>query len=167
MDIKFLIMDVDGTLTNGVIMMGEEGELCKGFHTKDGYGIKDILPQYGIEPVMMTARSSKILQNRCRELAISEIYQNVRDKKAKMIEMLEKHSVKKGKAYHIGNVAYIGDDIPDLQCMEAVKEAGGVIGCPADAVAEVKKIADFVSRKNGGYGAVRDFIEWLVAGRRV
>ena len=59
-------------------------------------------------------------------------------------------------------MAYIGDDINDLVCMQYIKEAGGIIGCPADAIKEVVAIADFVSSKNGGNGAVREFIEWLL-----
>ena len=58
--------------------------------------------------------------------------------------------------------AYIGDDINDLSCMIPVKEAGGVVGCPADAVERVKEISDFVALHNGGDGAVRDFIEWII-----
>ena len=59
-------------------------------------------------------------------------------------------------------VAYIGDDINDLSCMEPIKEAGGLVGCPADAVQKVVDLADFVSKRNGGNGAVREFIEWIV-----
>ena len=69
-DIKFLVMDVDGTLTDGKIYMGNEGELFKAFDVKDGCGIKDLLPQLGIVPVIITARESKILENRCNELLI-------------------------------------------------------------------------------------------------
>lgn len=62
----------------------------------------------------------------------------------------------------ISKVAYIGDDINDLSCMLPVKQAGGLVGCPADAVDKVEKVADYVSPHNGGDGAVRDFIEWIV-----
>lgn len=62
----------------------------------------------------------------------------------------------------LSSVAYIGDDINDLPCMNVVKEGGGIVGCPADAVQSVKDIADFISSKNGGDGAVREFIEWIV-----
>ena len=61
----------------------------------------------------------------------------------------------------IWEAAYIGDDVNDLSCIRAVKKAGGLIGCPADAIKDIKQLADFVSVKNGGDGAVRDFIEWL------
>lgn len=156
MKIKLLIMDVDGTLTDGKIYIGENGEFFKAFNIKDGYGIKDILPKYGISPVIITARTSKILENRCRELEIADFFQGVRTK----IETLDKILNSKSLAYK--NAAYIGDDILDLQCMSPIKSAGGVIGCPADAVDEVKTIADFISHKNGGEGAVREFIEYII-----
>lgn len=150
--IKYLVMDVDGTLTDGKIYMGANGELVKVFDIKDGCGIKDILPQYGIKPVIITARESQILINRCKELSIEEVHQGVRNKLEKLQEI----------SSDLSECAYIGDDVLDLQCMEPIKEAGGKIGCPANAVKRVKELADFVSYKNGGDGAVREFIEWLI-----
>lgn len=152
--IKYLVMDVDGTLTDGKIYMGNEGELCKAFDIKDGCGIHDILLPAGIIPVIITGRTSKILENRCKEIGISRIYQGISNK----IEMLDK--ILQGQGYD--TVAYIGDDINDLSCMVPIKEAGGLIGCPNDAAGKVVELADFVSAKAGGNGAVREFIEWLV-----
>lgn len=160
--IKFLIMDVDGTLTDGKIYMGENGELFKAFDIKDGCGIKDILPQYEIHPIIITARTSEILAHRCKELNITDFYQGVRNKIKKLQEIINDNSIKDNKNYEYSNCAYIGDDILDLQCMSPIKQAGGLIGCPADAVSEVKEVADYISTKNGGNGAVRDFIEWIV-----
>lgn len=151
--IKYLVMDVDGTLTDGKIYMGNDGEVFKAFDIKDGCGIKDILPLYGIIPVIITARDSRILTNRCNELGITHVYQGTRNKLEKLHEIAEDFS----------QCAYIGDDILDLQCMNPIKEAGGIVGCPKDAVKKVKDIADFVSEKNGGDGAVRDFIEWIIS----
>lgn len=153
--IKLLVMDVDGTLTDGKIYMGKDGEIMKAFDIKDGCGIKDILPSLGIEPVIITARTSRILENRCHELTISELHQGIRNKFEKLQEICRRHNVT------LEEVAYIGDDILDLQCMMPIKDAGGVVGCPADAVDAVKKISDFVSSQNGGNGAVRDFIDNL------
>lgn len=160
--VKFLIMDVDGTLTDGKIYMGENGELFKAFNVKDGCGIKDILPEYGIIPVIITARKSKMLENRCRELEVTELYQGIRNKSEKLEEILASFSKINNIKYSLNNCAYIGDDILDLQCMYLIKEAGGVVGCPADAVKKVKKLADFIADHNGGDGAVRDFIEWIL-----
>ncbi len=151
--IRFLVMDVDGTLTDGKIYMADSGELFKAFDVKDGCGIHDILPKHDIVQVIITARESKILTNRCNELDITQVYQSCRDKLTKLNEVT---------GGELQTVAYIGDDILDLQCMEPVKEAGGVVGCPADAVDAVKEIADYVCDLNGGNGAVREFIEWLV-----
>lgn len=155
-EIRYFIMDVDGTLTDGKIYMGNDGEVCKAFDIKDGLGIHEILIPAGIEPIIITGRSSKILENRCKELGISKLFQGVKNKKEILNEILEKTK----SAYN--NTAYIGDDINDLSCMELIKEAGGLIGCPSDAVKQVKTLADFISTKPGGNGAVREFIEWVV-----
>lgn len=157
MKVKYLVMDVDGTLTDGKIYMGGNGELCKAFNIKDGCGIHDLLPTAGISPVIITGRTSEILEKRCREIGITELFQGIRDK----LEQLDDMLAVSGHQYC--NVAYIGDDINDLPCMKAVKEAGGLIGCPHDATGQVREIADFVSEKSGGDGAVRDFIEWILS----
>ena len=156
MDIKYLVLDVDGTLTDGKIYMGAEGEVFKAFDIKDGCGIHSILIPTGIVPVIITGRSSRILENRCRELGISEVHQGVENKVGKLGEILSKN----GFGYQ--HVAYIGDDINDLPCMELIKREGGIVGCPADAVKQVREVADFVSGRDGGNGAVREFIEWLL-----
>lgn len=154
--IKLLFMDVDGTLTDGKIYMGAEGEVLKAFDIKDGYGINEILPEFGIVPVIITGRCSEIVENRAKELHIAELYQGIHDKLEIMLKVIEKYN------YSIENAAYIGDDILDLQCMLSIKEAGGIVGCPFDAVKDVIEVADFTSTKNGGDGAVREFIEWLI-----
>lgn len=150
-NIRLLILDVDGTLTDGKVYMGTTGEFMKAFDIKDGYGIANILPGLGITPVIITGRKSDILVNRCKELKITQIYQGVSDKVSKLREVMELFSV-------TGNqVAYMGDDLNDLECMKIC----GLTACPADAVEKVKSIVDFVSDKNGGAGAVRDFIDYL------
>ena len=153
--IKALFLDVDGTLTDGKIYMGSEGELCKAFNIKDGYGIGVLLRQAGIEPIIITGRSSQIVENRCRELGITSLYQGVEVKLKKMQELLE------AKGLKLAEAAYIGDDINDLECMKAIKDGGGLVGCPSDAVTQVKAISHFISGHAGGEGAVRDFIEWI------
>jgi 3-deoxy-D-manno-octulosonate 8-phosphate phosphatase (KDO 8-P phosphatase) len=152
--IKYLIMDVDGTLTDGKIYMGNNGEMCKAFNIKDGCGVHDILIPAGIIPVIVTGRKSDIVLNRCMEIGIKDIYQGVSNKVETLMSIIS----------DVSEVAYIGDDINDLSCMIAVKNAGGVVGCPADSANKVKDIADFIAVHNGGHGAVRDFIEWLMCG---
>lgn len=150
--IKYLVMDVDGTLTDGKIYMGNDGEMIKAFSIKDGCGIHDILIPHNIQPVIITGRSSKIVEKRCQEIGITQIHQGISNKIEKLNSITS----------NLNEVAYIGDDINDLSCMKPIKEAGGLISCPADAVKEVKELADFISTKNGGDGAVREFIEWIV-----
>ena len=155
-DIKYLVLDVDGTLTDGCVYMGENGELCKAFNIKDGYGIANIALPAGIETVIITGRMSTIVKNRAAELKISKVYQGVSDKRTKLETILEE------TGFSMKNCAYMGDDCNDMDCMLAVKNGGGLVGCPADAVNEVRNISDFVSTKDGGRGAVREFIEWIV-----
>ena len=118
--IKYLVMDVDGTLTDGKIYMGTSGEILKAFDIKDGYGIHDMLIPYGITPVIITGRSSKILENRCRELSITDLFQGIKDK----IDVLKQYLCSNNSS--LQEVAYIGDDLNDLPCMKLVKEAGGI-----------------------------------------
>ena len=160
--IHFLVMDVDGTLTNGKIYMGNDGEVFKAFDIKDGLGIHDILPRVGVIPIIITGRTSKILENRCNELGISTFYQGVVDKVGVLKQILDNYSLKDGVTYDYGHVAYIGDDLNDLKVMKMIQEQGGVVGCPSDAVLDVKTVADFLSSYEGGNGAVREFIEWII-----
>ena len=149
--IKYLVMDVDGTLTDGKIYMGNNSEVFKAFDIKDGCGIHDIAIPAGIIPIIITGRESKILINRCNEIGITEIHQGIRNKAEKLLSITSDLSL----------VAYIGDDINDLSCMKTVKSGGGIIACPKNAVQKVRDISDYISGHDGGDGAVRDFIEWL------
>lgn len=152
--INYFVMDVDGTLTDGKIYMGEAGELFKTFNIKDGYGIVHLLPNVGAIPVIITGRKSKILETRCSELGITELYQGISDKVSVLKKLVgEDQSM----------VWYIGDDLNDLECMKWVKSKNGIVGCPKDAADQVRAIADHVSTNNGGEGAVRDFIEWIIS----
>lgn len=160
--IKFLFMDVDGTLTDGNIYIGENGELFKAFNVKDGCGIKDLMPQYGLVPVIVTGRSSSIVSYRCRELNIQYLFQGVSNKTKTIRDFLDDYNLKNRTAFSLKNCAYIGDDSPDLPSMKEIKKAGGLIGCPVDAINDVHDISDFISNKKGGSGAVREFIEWII-----
>lgn len=151
-NIKYLVMDVDGTLTDGKIYIGASGEIMKAFNAKDGYGICNLLTEFDLVPIVITGRRSDIVINRCRELKITGVYQGVQDKKECLQAITSDFS----------EVAYIGDDLNDLNIMRCIKEAGGIVGCPKDAVKQVLEIVDFVSVCKGGEGAVRDFIEWII-----
>ena len=160
-NIRFLVMDVDGTLTDGKIYMGQDGELFKAFDIKDGCGIKDVLPTIGIIPIIITARVSRIVENRCKELGITELHQGCRAKLDKLNEILKEYGKREKRVYSLTNVAYIGDDILDLQCMKPIKENGGITACPADAVGEVLAVAEYICKKNAGNGAVRELINLI------
>lgn len=150
--IKLLVMDVDGTLTDGKINMGPSGELFKSFNIRDGYGINEMLPEHDIVPAIITGRTSQIVENRARELHITELYQGKHDKLDTLKSLMSKYDCNRN------NVAYIGDDILDIVCM---KECA-IVGCPADACQEVKDMANYVCLNKGGDGAVREFIEFVI-----
>ncbi len=151
MNISLLVMDVDGTLTDGKIYMGPSGEIMKAFDIKDGYGIAQILPKLGIVPVIITGRVSNIVAQRARELGISELYQGVTDKLAQLKAVAEKYNSS------CMEIAYIGDDLNDLECIEY----SGYTACPNDAQNEIKLAVDYVCKSKGGCGAVREYIGFL------
>lgn len=151
MKIKLLVMDVDGTLTDGRIYIGNTGEAMKAFDVKDGYAIARLLPAMGITPAIITARQSEIVARRAEELCISHLYQGVTDKQKKLEELMKLLGLTPDEA------AFIGDDLGDLSCIAYC----GCSACPADAVQEVKAQAGYVCQKEGGRGAVREFVEYL------
>ena len=132
--IKLLVMDIDGTLTDGKIYMSDQGELFQVLDIVDG------------------------CENRCRELGIVHCYQGCRDKGAKLREVADKFGLIPEFNGVYQEIACIGDDINDLPCMQLC----GVVCCPADSVDAVKNVADFISCNTGGNGAVREFIEWIM-----
>ncbi len=149
--IKALVMDVDGTLTDGSLYIGTNGEVMKRFYAKDGYAIKKLLPSMEILSIILTGRESEIVCNRCRELDISCVIQGSDNKLFDLTKVLNENNIS------LEETAYIGDDLNDLDCMRKV----AVTGCPNDAAREIREISDYVAKSPGGYGAVREFIEWL------
>lgn len=147
--IKMLVMDVDGTLTDGHIYIGAEGEVVKAFHVQDGYAIAHILPEKSIVPVIITGRSSKIVERRAAELKIIHLHQGVADKLSKLKEVAAELGI------NADEIAYIGDDLNDLDCIRWC----GLTACPADAVPAVRENVQYVCSRNGGNGAVREFID--------
>ena len=154
--ISILAMDVDGTLTDGKIHISPQGELFKSFHVKDGYGIHVLLSEYNIIPVIITGRKSEILEYRAKELGVKQVYQGIADK-AKCI-----CTVASSMNVPLKMVACIGDDLNDMPMMQLC----GVRGCPADAAFEIKEICNYICKTNGGSGAVREFIDWLLYANR-
>lgn len=157
MKIKMVVMDVDGTLTDGKIYIGPKGEAMKVFNVKDGYGITKLLFE-GIIPVIITGRESDSLVQRTKELKIDDVYQGINNKVEKLLEVAKKYSCS------CSEIAYIGDDENDYECMNIC----GFKGCPADASNLILNVSNFISIKKGGEGAVREFIDeiLLINGKR-
>ena len=149
--IKLVLLDVDGTLTDGGIYRGNNGEELKRFNVKDGYAIVNA-QKLSIEFGIITGRKSELVEIRAKELKIKYLYQGISEKTVILEEIMKKDSLSKEE------IAYMGDDLNDLLIMKQV----GLSGTPKDAVDEVIQVADFVSKKNGGSGAVREFIEYIL-----
>ncbi len=149
--VKLLILDVDGVLTDGTIWYDHLGREVKSFNTKDGYGIVQALRR-GITVAVVSGRFSWQVEKRCRELGVEEIHQGVTDKLEVYRKLKEKYSLEDSE------IGAMGDDLPDLPLLKRV----GVSGAPIDAVPQVKVVVDFVSRREGGRGAVREFVDYLL-----
>lgn len=147
-NIKLLVMDVDGTLTDGCIYCSGQGELFKTFNVKDGYAIAHILPKIDVTPIIITGRKSDIVKYRASELGIKELHQGINNKLIKLKEVAEKYNCS------LKNIAYIGDDLNDISCIEIC----GFTACPADSIPEVIQKVNYVCKNSGGRGAVREFI---------
>jgi len=150
-NIKVLIMDVDGTLTDGAMYYNENGEELKRFSTRDGMGIT-LLNNAGIQTGVITSEYSEIAYRRAEKLKINHIIIGSHDKKSEILNLSEKLNLS------LDDVAYIGDDVNDIQAMQVV----GVSACPNDAVHNVIEIADYTCSHNGGNGAVREFAEQIL-----
>jgi len=149
--IKLLILDVDGVMTDGSIILDNKGNETKRFHVRDGHGIK-MLQRVGITVAIITGRRSKVVEVRAKELGIKEIHQKIFKKSAVYEKLLKKYKCKDE------NVAFMGDDIVD---QELLKKAG-LSAAPCDADEVAKKFADMVTKKGGGRGAVREFSDLIL-----
>lgn len=149
--IRLFVMDVDGTLTDGTITYTSDGGELKSFHARDGAGI-GLLARAGIEPAIVTGRSSSLVERRARELGIGKVVQGAGDKTASVDRLRE------AAGLPWAAVAYVGDDVTDLPPMRRA----GFSAAPADADAEVRRVATYVCRRAGGRGAVREAIEALL-----
>ncbi|TAN42673.1 MAG: 3-deoxy-manno-octulosonate-8-phosphatase KdsC [Nitrospirae bacterium] len=149
--IKLLILDVDGVMTDGSIILDNEGNEFKSFHVRDGHGLR-MLMQAGVRVAIITGRSSKVVVRRARELGITDVFQKCRDKRVAYQKLLKLYSLDNGQ------VAYIGDDIVDLPVMSRV----GLPVAVSDASAETKEYALLVTRNRGGRGAVREVTDLIL-----
>ncbi len=149
--IKLLILDVDGVMTDGSIILDNEGNELKRFHVRDGHGIK-MLQKAEIKVAIITGRISKVVDVRASELGITDVHQKIFKKSAVYEALLLKYKCRDE------NVAFMGDDIVDV---ELLKRAG-LAAVPADADGETKKYATLIMTKNGGRGAVREFTDLIL-----
>ena len=149
--IRLLILDVDGVMTDGRIILDNNGNELKSFNVRDGHGIK-LIQKAGITVAIITGRYSKVVERRAEELGIEDVFQRVLDKEAVYIQLLEKHGVSDSEA------AFMGDDIIDLKILKRV----GLAMAPSDAVEEIRAAVHWISPCRGGYGAVRDAIELIM-----
>ena len=148
---KLLLTDCDGVLTDGGMYYSETGDECKKFNTKDGMGLQR-LKEAGVKRGVITGEDTQIVANRARKLELDYLYKGVKDKLPILREAAEKEAIP------LSQVAYIGDDCNDLECIRSA----GVGIAVADAIEEVKEAADYVLKAKGGHGAVREAAEWIL-----
>lgn len=146
--IKAILLDVDGVLTNGNLLLTESGEQLRQFNIKDGYALQ-LAVKRGIKIAALSGARSKGVEHRLRGLGIQDVFLGLDSK----IEVYKNYLAKHNLATE--EVLFVGDDMPDLQVMTMV----GLAVCPADAVEEIKAISHYISPKNGGEGCVRDIVE--------
>jgi 3-deoxy-D-manno-octulosonate 8-phosphate phosphatase (KDO 8-P phosphatase) len=149
--VKMIIMDVDGTLTDGTLLVMPDGEELKSYNVKDGMGIL-LAHLAGLKTGIITGKISKSLEKRAGKLNIFELHQGVLDKKRVLSEISEKNKL------NLEQIAYIGDDLGDLEVIKSV----GLAGAVADAHPMIKKHSHFICKNPGGKGAVREFIEFIL-----
>tara|TARA_Y100000287_G_scaffold87560_1_gene69511 strand:+ start:2712 stop:3221 length:510 start_codon:yes stop_codon:yes gene_type:complete len=147
-DITTFILDVDGVLTNGKILVTSKGKMLREMNTKDGFIIKYALDK-GFKIFIISGGTNKGVKERLKDLGIEEIFLGEHTKKDTYDKLIKKYNLKKNE------IVYMGDDIPDIPVMKKI----GVPCCPNDAVPDVKQISIYISKKNGGQGCVRDIIE--------
>ncbi len=152
--IKYLVIDVDGTMTDAGIYYDEHGNELKKFCTKDGAGFF-AAKRVGIQILVLTGRECAATTRRMKEMKVDFLVQNCKDKVAYLSQFREEHQIGREE------IGYLGDDLNDLPPMKLCS----FVGCPEDACAEVKARADYVSTVKGGCGAVRDIIEHLLRER--
>lgn len=150
-DITTFVFDIDGVLTDGKLSITMEGQLLRTMNVKDGFAIKKAI-KAGYELLIISGGTNEGVRTRLKDLGISNIHLGIQDKVECLEEFLDIYEIKPE------NVAYMGDDIPDIYPMKKV----ALPTCPQDAVSEVKAASLYISHKNGGQTCVRDLIEQVM-----
>lgn len=149
--VKLLILDVDGVLTDGRIIMDDAGLESKAFDVRDGQGLK-ILMRFGIDVVLLTGRRSRVVEHRAADLGITEVHQGIWNKTDAFIEIIGRRNINSEET------ACVGDDVVDIPLFRRT----GFSAAVADAVPEVRDLADYVTHHGGGRGAVREVCEVIL-----
>lgn len=149
--IKAIILDVDGVLTNGMLLVTESGEHLRQFNIKDGYALQLAVKQ-GFKVAVVSGAKSKGVEARLRGLGIVDVFLGLDSKLEVYSDYLSRNALLPEQ------VLFIGDDIPDL----AVMKLAGLAACPSDAVSEIKAISHYISPRNGGDACVRDIVEKIL-----
>ncbi len=153
-EIRLFATDVDGVLTDAGMYYSESGDEWKKFNTRDGMGIK-LLQKAGLITAIVTQERTRLVARRAEKLAIPELHQGVMDKLSVIRDMAMRHGIP------LKQVAYIGDDVNDIEALQAV----GFSAAPADGLPQVLEIVHHVCRKKGGEGAVRELAEMILLSR--
>jgi 3-deoxy-D-manno-octulosonate 8-phosphate phosphatase (KDO 8-P phosphatase) len=151
-DIRLLVLDVDGVLTDGRLPFDAKGRECKVFHVRDGYGIRRVL-ETGIEVAIISGRKSIPVKKRAEELGIRHVFLGIKDKLATLNQLSSKLGIS------LECIACVGDDVPDLACMQAA----GLGIAVADAHSDLDAVADWHTHLGGGQGAVREVCDLLLS----
>ena len=152
--IKLVITDVDGVLTDGGMYYSEKGEILKKFNAKDGMGV-EILSQYKIKTILLTRENSNIVKKRGSKIKTAATYIGILNKKSQLKKISKKFKVP------LTRIAYIGEDLNDLEIMKLV----GFTATPADGIKDLQKIVDYVCKNNGWHGAFREIADLIVLSR--
>jgi len=150
-NLKLMIFDVDGVMTDGTLYYSERGEELKAFNIRDGLGIK-LLRQYGVEVALITARSSRAVELRAANLGIAHLYQGAEDKRGAYAALLARLALAAEQS------GYMGDDLLDLALITRCGFAATVPAAPQ----AVKSRAHYVTQAHGGHGAVREVCEFIL-----
>jgi len=149
--IKLVITDVDGVLTDGSMYYSKQGEELKKFNTKDGMGV-ELLSKIGIKTIFLTKEKSIIAQKRGKKVKAALVFTGIENKESMLPVIRKKFNVSNEE------IAYIGDDVNDLEIIKKI----GFSGCPIDAIEQIKKEVDYITKKSGGCGSFREFTDLII-----
>ena len=149
--IKLVITDVDGVLTDGGMYYSDKGDIMKKFHARDGMGVT-LLKKQKIPTIIITKEKTKIVKIWSKKMSISHLYDGIQNKSSLLKKISQKYNIQPK------NIAFIGDDINDLELLKKV----GLSVTPNDAILDNKKISDYVCKNNSGHGAFRELADLIL-----